>query len=54
MVPFGHQEPVGRKAQGGVMVEAAPTTTLKMAEPQLLLEFLIVAFDDPTVLGHAH
>ena len=53
-VPFGHQEPVGRKAQGSVMMEAAPTAPFEMAEPQLLFEFLVVAFDDPAVLGHAH
>ena len=37
---------VGRNAKGGVMVEAAPSPSFKMSQPDLLLEFLIVAFDD--------
>jgi hypothetical protein len=53
-VPFSHQEPIGRKTQGGVMMETAPASSFKVPEPQFLLEFLIVAFDDPAVLGQAH
>jgi hypothetical protein len=30
------------------MVEAAPTPSFKMSQPDLLLEFLIVAFDPPS------
>jgi hypothetical protein len=37
-----------------MMMETAPTSSFKMAEPQLLLEFRIVALDDPAVLGHVH
>src|SRR6516165_9753501 len=34
------------------MVEAAPTPSCKMSQPDLLLEFLIVAFDPPSQLGN--
>ena len=33
------------------MMEAAPPTPFEMPEPDLLLEFLIVAFDAPAQLG---
>ena len=42
-LPLGDQESVGGDAQRGVMVEAAPSAPFIMAEPDLLLEFLIVA-----------
>ena len=35
----------------GVMVKAAPAATLVVPEPDLLLEFLIVALDQPTRLN---
>src|SRR6202163_4174081 len=50
-LPLGDQESVGRDAQRGVMVEAAPSAPFIMAEPDLLLEFLIVALDAPAQLG---
>src|SRR3954464_3007924 len=34
------------------MVEAAPAPSFKMSQPDLLLEFLIVAFDPPSQLGN--
>src|SRR5262249_38276150 len=49
---LGDQESVGRNAKGGVMVEAAPSPSFKMSQPDLLLEFLIVAFDPPSQLGN--
>ena len=49
---LGDQESVGRNAKGGVMVEAAPFPSFKMSQPDLLLEFLIVAFDPPSQLGN--
>jgi len=33
------------------MMKTAPTTTLEVSEPDLLLEFLIVALDAPAQLG---
>src|ERR1700689_5200306 len=36
------------------MVETAPAAPFLVAQTQLLLEFLIVAFDDPAVLGNLH
>src|SRR5215210_8381661 len=49
--PFGNQEAIGRHAQTGVVVEAAPATPLVVPEPEFLLELLIVAFDAPPELG---
>src|SRR5215208_357475 len=34
------------------MVEAAPAPSFKMSQPDLLLEFLIFAFDPPSQLGN--
>ena len=34
------------------MVEAAPSSSFEMSQPDLLLEFLIVAFDPPSQLGN--
>ena len=47
----GDQESVGRNAKGGVMVEAAPSPSFKMSQPDLLLEFLIVPLNAPAQLG---
>ena len=33
-------------------MEAAPSPSFKMSQPDLLLEFLIVAFDPPSQLGN--
>jgi hypothetical protein len=35
-----------------VVVEAAPSAAFEMSEPDLLLEFLIVAFDAPAQFGN--
>ena len=45
--PLGDQEALGCDAHGGVMVEAAPTSPFEVAEPDLLLEVLVVALDAP-------
>ena len=52
--PFGHQEPIGRDAQGGVMMKPAPVATFIMTQAELLFQFLVVAFDDPAVFGAMH
>src|SRR3954453_15634989 len=49
--PFGDQEAIGRHAQTGMVVEAAPATALVVPEPEFLLELLVVAFDAPPELG---
>ena len=49
--PLGDQEAVGGDAHGGVMVEAAPASSFEVAEPDLLLELLIVALDAPAHHG---
>jgi hypothetical protein len=53
-VPLTDQEPVRGDAQGGVVMKSAPAPTFIMAQTQFLLEFLVVAFDDPAVFGHLH
>lgn len=42
---------MGGDAQRGMVVEAAPSASLEVSEPDLLLELLIVAFDPPAQLG---
>src|SRR6516165_2501838 len=53
-VPLGYQEPICCNAERGVMVEPSPVTALEMAEAQFLFQFLIIAFDDPTLLRHLY
>ncbi len=61
-LPLGDQESVGSDAQRRVVMEAAPSAPFEMAEPDLLLELLIVALDAPAHLcgidhpaeGYAH
>src|SRR5208337_4497007 len=53
-LPLGDQESVGRDAQCGVMMEAAPTSPFEVTEPDLLLQFLIIALDTPAQFGDAH
>jgi hypothetical protein len=49
--PLRDQEAVGGDAQRGVMVEADPPSTLEVAEPDLLLEIVVVALDPPSHHG---
>src|SRR6186713_1868037 len=51
--PLANEEAISRDAQGGVMMEAAPTPPLKVVEAQFLLELLVVPFDPPAQLGGA-
>ena len=52
--PLGDEEAVGGDAQGGVVVEAAPAPALIVIEPDLLLQFLVIALDPPSQLGGGH
>jgi hypothetical protein len=36
------------------MVKSAPASPFTMSEPQLSLEFFVVALDYPTLFGQAH
>src|SRR4051812_7265784 len=47
---LGHQEAVGRDAQAGVVVEAAPAAALEVPQAELLLQLLEVALDAPAQL----
>jgi hypothetical protein len=51
-VPLGNQEPIGRNAERGVVVKPSPVATFKVSQPQLLLQLLVIPFDDPAVFGH--
>src|ERR1039457_5062244 len=51
-VPLGYQEPISCDTERGVMIEPAPVTAFKVAQPELLFQFLIIPFDDPAVFGH--
>ena len=48
---LSNEKAEGRNAQGGVVVEALPTSALVMREAELLLEFLVVPLDSPAELG---
>ena len=51
---LGQKKAVCRDAQRGVVMESTPTAPFEMIQAELLLEFLIVAFDAPTQFGHPH
>ena len=50
-LPLGDQEAVGRDAQRRMVMKAAPSAAFKMAQPNLLLELLIIALDAPAQFG---
>src|ERR1700683_5639159 len=54
MAPFGYQEPIGRDAEGSVMVKTAPASSFVMTQSEFLLQLLVVALDDPAMLRHSH
>jgi hypothetical protein len=51
---LGQEKSVGGDAQRGMVMKTAPTTSLEMGQPKLLLEFLVIALGAPTHLGGAH
>ena len=51
---LGDKEAVGCDCEAGVMMKAAPVAALVMAEADLLLEVLVIAFDHPARLGGVH
>src|SRR4051794_6234123 len=48
---LANEEAIGRKAQGGVMMKAAPTPSFIMIEPKFLLKILIIPLNPPAQLG---
>ena len=52
--PFGHQETIGRDTEGSVVVKPAPASSFVMPQAELLFQLLIIAFDDPALLGQAY
>src|SRR6478672_11467238 len=51
---LANEEAIGRKAQGGVMMKAAPATSFIMVEPEFLLEILVIPFNPPAQFGHVN
>src|SRR5580692_937625 len=49
--PFGNQEAISGNAQGGVMMKSAPAAPFKVAQTEFLLQFLVIAFDNPAMFG---
>ena len=54
LLPFRDQESISSVAQRGVVMKAAPTSSLIVTKPQFLLEVLVVALDPPAQLGGVH
>jgi hypothetical protein len=50
-VPLSNQEPVSRNAQRRVVVESAPVSAFEVSQTQLLFQFLVIPFDDPSLFG---
>ena len=48
---LGPQEPVGRDAQTGTVVEPASAPPLVVPQPEVLLQTLVVALDAPALVG---
>src|SRR6188508_1985172 len=48
---LANEEAIGRKAQGGVMMKAAPAASFVVVEPQFLLEILIIPLNSPAQFG---
>src|SRR4051795_1505591 len=51
---LANEEAIGRNAQGGVMMKAAPAASFIMVEPKFLLEILIIPLNPPAQLGHVN
>lgn len=49
---FGDPESIGCDADGGVMVNPLPSSSLIVRQSEFLLQFLIVALNSPAHLGH--
>ena len=47
---FTDEKAVGRNAEGGVVMKAAPVASLEVVEAELLFEFLVVTLDAPANL----
>src|SRR3954463_12208102 len=48
---LANEEAIGRNAQGGMMMKAAPAASFVMVEPKFLLEILIIPLNPPAQLG---
>lgn len=50
---FCHQKPVGRIAQGGVVVGLSPASALIVPQAEVLLQILVVALDALALMCNA-
>src|SRR5688500_15940616 len=48
---LANEEAIGRNAQGGVMMKAAPAASFIMIEPKFLLEILVIPLNSPAQFG---
>lgn len=48
---FGKQEAVGSDAQAGMVMKPAPATAFVVVKSEFLLEFLVVTFNAPALVG---
>ena len=53
-VPLTDEEPISGDAERCVMVKSAPTSSFIVAQSQFLLEFLVIALNNPAMFGHPH
>jgi hypothetical protein len=44
---------MGGNAEGSVVVKTAPASPFVMSESEFLLQFLIIALDNPTMFGQS-
>src|SRR3954470_19613746 len=51
---LANEEAIGRKAQGGMMMKAAPAASFIMIEPKFLLEILIIPLNPPAQFGRVN
>ena len=53
-LPFGDQKGVSSDAQRGVVVEAAPSSALIVAESYFLFQIEVIALNAPAQFGYVH
>ena len=51
---FRDQKAVGGDTKCGVMVKPSPAAAFKVPQPQFLLQFFVVSFNDPSSFGDTH
>ena len=52
--PLRYQEPIGGDAERAMMMKSPPATALAVSPSEFLLQFFVIWFDAPAVLGQFH